>query len=91
MPLSSSEKRKLKGEAQRLEPVLKVGKNGVSAAFIKSADEALASHGLIKIKFTEFKEQKKQLAPEIAQKTSSELIMLVGNVAVFFRAKPAAD
>lgn len=91
MPLSNPEKRRLKAEAQHLESVLKVGKNGVSAAFLQSADAALTQHGLIKIKFTDFKEQKKTLAAEIAARSASEVIALVGNVAVFFRAKPGSD
>jgi len=41
------------------------------------------------VKFFEFKEDKKTLAPELAEKTSSRLIMRVGNVAVLYRAKPA--
>jgi len=45
---------------------------------------------LVKMKFSDFKEEKKTLAPEIADRTQSELVTLVGNVAVFFRAKPAA-
>ena len=91
MPLTNIEKRKLKAEAQRLDPVLKIGKNGVSAAFLKSADEALKQHVLVKIKFAEFKERKRELAAEIAEKTGSELIMRVGNVAVFHRRKPPGD
>jgi RNA-binding protein YhbY len=41
------------------------------------------------MKFTDFKEERKTLAPAIAERTGSTLVMQVGNVAVFFRAKPA--
>jgi RNA-binding protein len=51
-------------------------------------DEALALHELIKIKFSEFKEQKKELAPQIAEKTSSHLVHQVGNVIVLYRQQP---
>lgn len=64
---------------------LKVGKKGLSPEFIRSLDEELNRHELVKIKFDELKEQKKELAPELAQKTSSELVTLLGNVAVYFR------
>ena len=47
----------MKALAQRLEPVLHVGKEGVTDAFLKSADEALELHELVKIKFAAFKEQ----------------------------------
>lgn len=87
MSLASSEKRQLKAQAQKLEPVIKVGKNGLTAAFYQALEAELNAHQLIKLKFVDFKEQKKELAPQIAEQSGSELIMMVGNVAVFYRAK----
>lgn len=89
-PLSNAAKRELKAQAQRLEPVVKLGHGGMSEAFLKGMDEALTKHGLVKMKFTDFKEGRKTLAPEIAARTGSTLVAQVGNVAVFFRPKPAA-
>ncbi len=89
-PLTNAEMRKLKAQAQRLEATFKVGKAGLSEGFVKSVDAGLVHHELVKVKFVEFKEEKKTLAPELAEKTSSHLIMRVGNVAVLYRAKPAA-
>jgi RNA-binding protein len=85
--LSNAEFNDLKARAQRLDAILKVGHAGVSEAFLRSLDEALAQHELVKIKFIAFKEEKKRLAPEIARQTNSELISRVGNVAVYFRRK----
>lgn len=90
-PLSNPQIRKFKAAAQHLEPMLKIGKAGLSDAFVRSVDEALARHELVKIKFAEFKEQKKELAPQLAEKTSSHLIMRVGNVMVLHRPKPTAE
>ena len=87
--LSGAQKRDLKARAQRLDAMLRLGAGGASEAFLKSLDEALALHELVKIKFMEFKEEKKALAPEIAEKTGSALIMRVGNVAVYYRPKGA--
>ena len=70
--------------------MLKVGHAGVSDAFTRSLDSALLQHELVKIKFTDFKDQKKELAPQIAEKTGSTLVAQVGNVAVYFRRKPPA-
>jgi RNA-binding protein len=87
--LSNSEKRALKARAQLLEPVVKLGHAGMSDAFLRGLDSALTLHGLVKMKFTDFKDQKRELAPRIAEKTGSTLVMQVGNVAVFFRQKIA--
>ena len=80
--------RKLKALAQRMDASLKVGKLGLSEPFLKSLDEELTRHELVKVKFAEFKEQKKDLAPQLAQKTGSHLVTLLGNVAVLFRRNP---
>ena len=90
-PLSNSQLRKFKAAAQHLEPMLKVGKAGLSDGFIRSVDAALAQHELVKIKFVEFKEQKKELAPQLAEKTASHVIMRVGNVVVLHRPRPVAE
>jgi len=89
IPLAGAEKRKLKASAQRMEASLKIGKNGVSDAFLKSLDEELTRHELVKIKFADFKDQKKELAPQLAEKTASHLVMRVGNVAVYYRKRAA--
>ena len=84
-PLTNAAKRDLKARAQRLEPVVKIGHAGVTPEFLASLDRALNDHELVKIRFTDFKEEKKTLAPMIAEKTGSALVARVGNVAVFFR------
>jgi len=89
-PLTNPQIRKFKAAAQLLEPMLKVGKAGLSDGFIRTVSDALDRHELVKIKFAEFKEQKKELSPLLAEKTGSHLVMRVGNVMVLHRPKPAA-
>jgi RNA-binding protein len=86
--LSNRELRALKARAQLLKPMLKVGKDGLSPAFLKAVDETLAHHDLVKVKFDEFKEQRKELGPKLAEGVSANLIMQVGHVVVLFRRKP---
>jgi RNA-binding protein len=83
--LTNPQIRKLKGLAQRMEATLKVGKQGLSDAFLKSLDEALTQHELVKVRLTEHKEQRKELAPLLAQRSSAHLVTLLGNVVVLFR------
>jgi RNA-binding protein len=90
-PLSNAEKNDLKARAQRLEPVLKIGHSGVTPAFLASLDAALTQHGLVKVRFTDFKEAKKTLAPQIAEQSGSTLIMRVGHVAVYYRPPGASS
>lgn len=93
-PLSNPEIRKLKAQAQRLEPMFKVGKAGLSDAFVKSVAEGLERHRLVKVKFVEFKKDKQMLGHLLAEKTSTHLIMRVGNVVVLYlppSANPASS
>ncbi len=89
-PLSNAQLRKFKAAAQLMEASLKVGKAGLSDAFVRTVAEELSRHELVKVKFAEFKAEKKTLAPLLAEKTSSHLVMRVGNVMVLHRPKPAA-
>jgi RNA-binding protein len=85
--LSNAQIRDFKARAQRLKATLKVGKEGLSPRFIAALDEALKHHDIVKVKFDDFKDQKKELAPQLAEKTGSHLVTRVGNVAVLFRFK----
>ncbi|HEX4085211.1 MAG TPA: YhbY family RNA-binding protein [Chthoniobacteraceae bacterium] len=85
MDLTPSFKRELRARAQLIEPILKVGHAGVTDAFVASLREALDHHGLVKIRFTDFKDEKKTLAVEIASRSGAQLIARVGNVAVYYR------
>ena len=87
--LSNRELRELKARAQRIKPMLKVGKDGLSPQFLKAVDETLSHHDLVKVKFGEFREQKKELGPKLAESVSAHLVMAVGHVVVLFRRKPA--
>lgn len=85
--LSKREIRELKSRSQRLDAHLKIGKAGVTDGFIRSLDEMLTLHELIKVKFVGFKDRKEELMPELAIKTRSHLIFRVGHVAVYYRKK----
>ncbi len=83
--LTGAEKRNLKSRAQLLEAIVRVGQAGVTDAVVASLDEALGLHGLVKVRFSGFKEERRTLAPEMAERTGSFLVQQVGNVAVFYR------
>ena len=83
--LTGFERTRLRGLAHHLHPIVQVGKNGVTDALIASVDAALDEHEHIKLKFIDFKTERKALAKIIATRTESSCVGLVGNVAIFFR------
>jgi RNA-binding protein len=89
--LTNAQVRDLKAKAQRLKAMLKIGKEGLSPAFLAALDHALKHHELVKVKFAEFKEQKKELAPQLADKSRSYLVARVGNVVALYRPKPTEE
>src|SRR6266852_2806799 len=90
-PLTNAQVRAFKAQAQRLKATLKIGKDGLSPQFLTALDDALKHHQLVKVKFDHFKEEKKELSPQLAEKTGSHLVTRVGNVVVLYRPKPAED
>ena len=89
--LTNAKIRELKARGQLLKPMLKVGHDGLTPAFIAALADALKHHELVKVKFSDLKDQKKELAPQLAEKTGGELILRVGNVAVIYRARPVVE
>ena len=85
--LSGAEKRALKSQAQLLEAVVRVGHAGVTDAVVSSLGAALQMHSLVKVRFSDFKEERRTLAPQLAERTERILVQKVGNVAVFYRKK----
>ena len=83
--------RSLKARAQKLDPVIKVGHDGLTPGLIQSLDEALTLHELVKVKFTGLKEQKHELSPRLAESTQSHLIWRIGHCAVLYRARKSAQ
>jgi len=85
--LTNSQARALKAQAQRLKTTLKIGKEGISPEFLAALDDALRHHELVKVKFDDFKDQKKELSPQLAERSASHLVIRVGNVVVLYRPK----
>ena len=87
MSLSGRQKRHLRSLAQRLEPVVWVGEAGLAPGIVRSIDEALATHELVKVRMRD-PADKRALAQALADATGSELAGLVGHTAILYRAHP---
>jgi RNA-binding protein len=83
--LKGFQKKHLKGLAHGLKPVVQIGKDGITEGVIRAVDEGLRRHELIKIKFTDFKDLKEALTCEIAIKTRSGRVGMIGHTAILFR------
>lgn len=86
--LTPSQRAYLRREAHDLKPIVQVGKQGVSDNLIASTEQALATRELIKIKFLDFKDQKHELAQELADAVRATLVAIIGNTAIVYREHP---
>lgn len=79
--------RDLKVRAQSLKPAIRLGKAGLTPEFLAVFDDTLQRAGLVKLRFEAFKDERKTLSKELAEKTGSTLVQQTGHTAVFYRAK----
>ncbi|MBI2434789.1 MAG: ribosome assembly RNA-binding protein YhbY [Candidatus Hydrogenedentes bacterium] len=83
--LSSVQRKYLRGQAHHLEPLVLVGKQGVTETLVRSVSQALDAHELIKVRFNEHKPEKKALVEEICRQTGCAAAGIVGHVAILYR------
>ena len=83
--LTSKQRKFLKSKAHHLKPVVVIGKIELNESIIKTIDESLKAHELIKIKFNQHKNLKGQIMNTINKRINSEPIGMIGNVAIIFR------
>ncbi len=86
--LNSSQRSYLKGEAHNLSPIIHIGKNGLTGGVIHSINAALSAKELIKIKFREFKDDKKDISEKIAAETLSLMVGMIGHTIILFKQNP---
>ena len=89
--IKGSVKKYLRAQAHHLKPLVIIGAKGLTDGLIASVDLALQDHELIKVKFGEFKEVKKEISAQIALLTKSELVGLIGNIAILYRQQPEPE
>ena len=83
--LSSTQRSFLRSQAHHLEPIVLIGKNGVSSGTIESVNKALEARELIKIKFREFKDNKQSISDEIAASANCQVVGIIGHTVILFR------
>ena len=86
MKIGSKQRAYLRKLASSKEAIIRIGKDGISDNLIDSLDKALTARELVKVKVLNNSEENiKEVGYELAKKTKSELIHILGKTAVFFR------
>lgn len=81
--------RHLRGLGHALDPVVHVGKAGVTAELVASACAQLAAHELIKVKLSEEdRDVRAELAVTLAAKTGAVLAQVLGRTVLLYKRHP---
>ena len=89
--LSSTQRSYLRSQSHHLEPVVLIGKNGLTDGAIETVNRALAAQELIKIKFREYRNEKKSLSQEISESTGSDVVGMIGHTVILYRQNPDSE
>ncbi|MDQ2891242.1 MAG: YhbY family RNA-binding protein [Gemmatimonadota bacterium] len=90
--MNGKERANLRAEAQRLSPLVHVGHAGVTDAIVKTMDDVLRTHELVKADISRNLDAPiKQLAGALAEATGSEVVQVIGRKATFYRENPELE
>lgn len=81
--LTGKQKMRLRAMAHGLDPMIRIGKNGLTEGILLSIEKAFKDSELVKIRFIKRKDEKEEIIALIIEKTQSHLIEQIGNTAVF--------
>jgi RNA-binding protein len=89
--LTGKQRRYLRGLGHGLEPVVHVGKEGVTDPLVAATEAALVTHELIKVKIVQsVAEARHELAEALAARTGAELVQVLGNTVLLYRRRAEA-
>jgi len=88
--LTNKQKKFLRAQAHHLNPIFQVGKGGMNDHLITHIEQAIEVREIIKVSvLNNCLEDKHQVAEELAQRSGSELVQVIGSVIVLY--KPSRD
>ncbi len=85
--MTSKERAALRAKANPLEPVIQIGKEGISENLITQVDDTLDARELIKIRvhLETAPETPKELAQKLASALEADVIQVIGGIIVLYR------
>jgi RNA-binding protein len=86
--LTPAQRKSLRRQAHHLKPIVFMGKDGMTETVVGAVKEAVLAHELIKVRFVDNKDTKKTLAPELAKQSKTELVGMIGHLAILYREHP---
>lgn len=87
--LTPAQRRALKADAHHLNPVVLMGKDGLTAAVTREIDNALTTHALIKVRVTgDDRHQRSVVFETLADQLGAACVQQIGKLLVLWRPLP---
>lgn len=87
--LTGKQRRHLRALGHHLEPVVQLGKHGVTDSVIRAADSALTDHELVKVRRgTECPDDRDVIAAALASALAAEVVQKIGHTVLLYRRRP---
>ena len=87
--MTSKERAELKRQAMALEPIIQVGKDGISEALALTATQAIKNRELIKVSVLDNSgEDTRKVANDLANMIGAEIVQVIGKRFVLYKHNP---
>ena len=84
--LTNKQKSFLRGEANRLQPFVHIGKSGLTESVITQIEEALEAKELIKVTILQNCDQdKNEIAAKLEEQVGIEVVQVIGKIIVLYK------
>jgi len=89
MSLTGKQRRHLRALGHHLDPLVQLGKHGLTEGIVSALDQALETHELIKVRVgTECPDERGDLAEKIPPAVRAELVQVLGRTILLYRRHP---
>ena len=89
--LTSKQRKYLRAAAHQIDPVVLIGKNGFFEGASIAIDNALKIHELIKIKFREYRGERRNIGIQISRELNCNIVGQVGHTIILYRYNPKLE
>ena len=87
--LSGKQKRQLRALGHHLDPLVQLGKSGLTSGAVSAVDAALGSHELVKVKLgSECPDDRDEVAGRLGPALSATIAQVVGRTILLYRRHP---
>ncbi len=88
--LTGKQRKFLRGAAHHLEPLVRIGREGVSLGIADALSEVLETHELVKVKLLENAPvTRAEAADELANVCGAHVVGQIGRIVIFYRRHPS--